>query len=102
MITKNGVEHISGLARIKLNEKEKEKYTKEISSILDFIAELKKVDTESAEPLRQMLGILNVTREDNRPIRPERKLLKSIINQAPGGRGDFVKVKPVLDKKRKL
>jgi len=48
-LTKKDIEYIANLARIELSEKEKEKYTEELSAVLNFIDKLKETDTAKTE-----------------------------------------------------
>ena len=54
-LTKQQVEHIASLARLELTDQEKEKFTKELSSILDYFEQLKEVDTEKSSRLIKLL-----------------------------------------------
>jgi aspartyl-tRNA(Asn)/glutamyl-tRNA(Gln) amidotransferase subunit C len=64
MITKDDVKHIAGLARIGMDNKEIEKYQKDMSAILDWIEQLKEVDVAGVEPTAHIAGVNNITRED--------------------------------------
>lgn len=64
MITEDEVKHIAGLARIGINNKEIEKYQKEMSAILDWMEQLKEVDITNVEPTAQITGLENITRAD--------------------------------------
>ncbi len=97
-LSKKDIEYISGLARLKLNEKEKEKYTKELSAILDFIDQLNKADTDLIEPLYQTTGLINAVRKDENPHGAEQSKINQMMGQAPKVEGNFIKVKPVLNK----
>ena len=44
------VETISYLARLKLDKDKKEKITKDLENIIDFVAELQDLDTEDIAP----------------------------------------------------
>lgn len=98
-ITKKDIEYISGLARIDLNDQEKEKYTKELSVVLDFIDQLKKANTDKVDPFYQITGPTGIMRKDNNPHNVDRGKINSIMNQAPESEGNFFKVKAVLAKK---
>jgi len=63
-IDKKDVEHIAGLARIKLGEKEKEKMASELGVILGYIDKLKEVNTDGVEPISNITGLENVLRKD--------------------------------------
>lgn len=64
MITKADVEHVALLARLGLTEEEKEKYTEQLNSILEYAEMLKKLDTTNVQPTAHVLPIHNVFRED--------------------------------------
>lgn len=64
MITKQEVQHIAKLARLGLNNQEIEKYRKELSSILDYVEKLKKVDVTEVETTSHPLSAENIIRQD--------------------------------------
>lgn len=63
-LTKQEVEHIAGLARLGLSEKEIEKFQTQLSGILEYVSLLNEVDTKGVLPTAQVTGLTNVTRED--------------------------------------
>lgn len=98
MITKKEVEHVASLARLGLNEKEKEKLSRELSGILDYFEKLKEVDTKDIEPTAQVTGLTNIFRADDNPLQVDVEKIKKLIGQAPEREGNFVKTKPILEK----
>jgi len=64
MINKEIVRHVAELARLKLSEKEIEKYSEQFEQILKAFKILDEVDTEDVEPSFHPLEIKNVFRED--------------------------------------
>lgn len=93
------VKHIAKLARLGITEQEEEKFQKELSSILDYVGELNKVDTEGVEPLSGGTDLINVFREDEAEKKTtERKLLEKekLLAQAPETKDGYVKVKAIL------
>jgi aspartyl-tRNA(Asn)/glutamyl-tRNA(Gln) amidotransferase subunit C len=58
------IEKVARLARIDLSDKEKDQFTIEVSSILDFVDTLQAVDTKSVEPTAQVTGLVDVLRDD--------------------------------------
>ncbi len=64
MITRKDLEHIGWLVRLELSEKDIEKYTSKLNSVLDYFSELDDVDTEGVEPTYHVLPLSNVFRED--------------------------------------
>lgn len=58
------VGHIAKLANLEIKEEEKEKFQKQLSSILQYVNKLKEVNAKDVEPTSQVTGLENVTRED--------------------------------------
>jgi len=100
MLTNKDVGHIAQLARIKLTEKERDKFKKELSSILDFVKKLNELDTENVEPLYQVTGIVNALRPDEyrKDFEMDEDLNEKLIGQSPHSQNRFIKVKSVLSK----
>ena len=98
MITEKEVEHIAGLARLKLNAHEKEKFQKELSLILDYIAQLKEVVVENVLPTFSGSGTANVMRSDEEGTLSTPERTKRILGQAPAEHQGFVKVGAILKK----
>ena len=93
MISKEEVKHIAGLARIGLDEKEIEKFSKDLSSILDWVEQLKKVDIAGVEPTAHITGLENVTRADKTG---DFGNVDGIINLFPEKKDNYDKVKSIL------
>ncbi|MFI3301425.1 MAG: Asp-tRNA(Asn)/Glu-tRNA(Gln) amidotransferase subunit GatC [Candidatus Gastranaerophilales bacterium] len=64
MITIKDVEHVAKLARLELNEEEKELYTKQLGDVLKYVDQMNEVDTSNVEPMTQVVDFVNVMRED--------------------------------------
>lgn len=58
------VKHVAKLANLPLDEEEAKKFEEQLSSILEYVEQLKKVDTTGVEETSQATGLENVTRED--------------------------------------
>jgi aspartyl-tRNA(Asn)/glutamyl-tRNA(Gln) amidotransferase subunit C len=58
------VEHIATLARLNLNEMEKELYRSQLSSILDHVARLQSLDTHDIPPTFSVLPLQSMMRPD--------------------------------------
>lgn len=96
MIDKDQVKHIAKLARLALDQKEVEEFQEELSSILDYIDQLKELDVSDVEPTSYSVDIKNVFREDEaEDIDPERvrKLRKAFPDEEDG----YDKVKSILE-----
>ncbi len=93
MLTREEVVKIAQLARIALTADEVEKFQKELSAVLEYVDELKKVDTEGLEEVTQVTGLINVQRDDKPLVATNREL---ILSQAPEIKDGFYKVKAIL------
>jgi aspartyl-tRNA(Asn)/glutamyl-tRNA(Gln) amidotransferase subunit C len=63
-LSTDDVRHIATLARLHITDEEAEIYSKELSSILEFVDALQEVDTSGVEPLSQSTDSVNSFRED--------------------------------------
>ena len=63
-LTRQDVLHVAKLAKLDLTEEEIEKFTSQLSSVVDYFSDLSEVDTEGVEPTSQTTGLENVKRED--------------------------------------
>lgn len=63
-LTEKDVDYISGLARIRLSDEDKKKFTDQLHTVLEYIDKLSELDTESVEPTAHILPVNNVFRED--------------------------------------
>lgn len=93
MISKDEVKHIASLARIGLDEKEMEKFSQDLSAILDWIEELKKADISEAKPAAHITGLENRMREDKAE---KFQATEEIIKLFPESKNNYNKVKSVL------
>lgn len=98
MISKKEIERVAKLARLGLSDKEKEKYSKELSDILDYMEKLNEVDTKSVESTSQVTGLTNVLRKDENHHEANVEKIKKMIGQASEREGNFIKTKPILEK----
>jgi aspartyl-tRNA(Asn)/glutamyl-tRNA(Gln) amidotransferase subunit C len=82
-LTPAQVRHIAKLARLTLSDKEVEKFSRELTQILDYIEKLKEVNTTGVEPMSQITGLSNITRTDvivERPVTTEALLAVSPLS----------------------
>lgn len=63
-LTSNQVKHVAKLANLPLTTTEEEKYSEQISKILDYFEQLNQVDTSDVEPTFNVSGQSNVLDED--------------------------------------
>ncbi len=58
------IENLAKLARLRLTDAEKEKFSKQMGTIIGYIEKLNELDTQNVEPTANILGLNNVFRED--------------------------------------
>ncbi|MBI3342068.1 Asp-tRNA(Asn)/Glu-tRNA(Gln) amidotransferase subunit GatC [Candidatus Curtissbacteria bacterium] len=58
------IAHVAKLANLKLTPKEEKDFEKQLSAILDYFKDLQKLNTEKVEPISNITGLQNVSRED--------------------------------------
>ncbi|NTV40933.1 MAG: Asp-tRNA(Asn)/Glu-tRNA(Gln) amidotransferase subunit GatC [Candidatus Moranbacteria bacterium] len=95
MLSKEEIQHIATLARIGLNEKDLEKYSHDLSEILDYFKKLDEVDVEGIEPIGHITGMKNIFRTDacvDFGSIGEKAIMKNVPQEKDG----YIKVKSVL------
>ncbi|HEV8534391.1 MAG TPA: Asp-tRNA(Asn)/Glu-tRNA(Gln) amidotransferase subunit GatC [Candidatus Limnocylindria bacterium] len=97
-IDRSVVEKAAGLARIALTEEEIERFTGQLSVVLQAVERLKDVDTEKVSPTASVLPVLNITREDE--VRPSLTREEALANALRGGpEAEFFRVQQVLEER---
>lgn len=93
--TKQQIKHIASLARLELTDKELELYGNQLSDVLNYIDQLKEVDTTGIEPTAQITGLENVYRDDKVRECDENEA-RAALGQAPEMEEGQVKVRRIL------
>ncbi|HHJ38836.1 MAG: asparaginyl/glutamyl-tRNA amidotransferase subunit C [Methylothermaceae bacteria B42] len=84
-LTADQVRNIAYLARIQINEADSENYAKDLSSILDFVAQMNAVDTENVPPMAHPLDLPQRLRPDEVTEENQRELFQSIAPAVEAG-----------------
>lgn len=92
--TEKDIEKLAQLARIELTADAKKKFAKQVASILEYVEQIKEVDTSKVKEVSHLPKLRNAFREDK--VRPASNVNKS-IDQFPDKSGNLNKVKAVLD-----
>ncbi len=95
MITKKELENLATLARIELQETDKDSLIKEFDSILSYVDQLKKanvsIDTES-----RVGAVKNIMRDDT-PQTITDSGRRALIDSAPHKEGDLIATKKIIE-----
>lgn len=93
-LSKKDVKHIAKLARLQMNETEIDKFSKQLSGILEDAKKLDEVNTENVEPIAQITGLKSVNFKDE--VR-DCDHSEELLDQSPQGTQDrMIKVKNVF------
>lgn len=63
-VTLEAVRHVAHLARIALSKEEEVMFETQLSDILRYMDKLNELDTSDVAPMKSVMGISNVFRED--------------------------------------
>jgi len=88
------VNQIGKLARLNFNDAEKQKLQTEVSSILEYVDQLKEIERATSVELIEDPEAINLMRDD---VAEELIAPEEFLKQAPARQGNFIKVKSVLE-----
>jgi len=92
-LTRQQVEKVSLLARLRLNEAEMATMTEQLGAIVSYVEQLAELDTDNVQPMAHAAELSNVFRPDQR--RPSFDRAEMLAN-APSADGEFYLVPAVL------
>ena len=93
MITDKDIDNLAELSRLELSAEEKAGYAKDLSHILGYIDEIKKVDAGEGNLIDE--AIVNTMRDDV-VTTDTGSHTETLVKAAPDNNGQYVKVKKVL------
>lgn len=97
MIDREQVRKVAHLARLELTPDEEERFTTQLSSILDYFDQLSQLDTDQVQPTARAIDVSNVTRPDQLEPYDDRDLiLQSAPEQEETAQGEFFKVPQIM------
>ena len=93
-IDKETVKHISKLARISLDEKKTDSLSKDLTSIMKFIENLNKLNTDKTTPLT---SIINASLKSRKDEVKDGKIRDQILKNSPENNEEFFVVPKVIE-----
>ena len=93
-ISREDVQHIAELAKLRLTEAEEARYQEQLSAILDYAARLNALDTSAISPTATVLPLRSVMRDDVARPSPS---ADEILANAPARVDHAFEVRAVLD-----
>ena len=94
-ITSDDVRKVAKLCRLEIPEDDIEKYSNQLEEILEYIAQLEKVDTLNVPPTTRAVEVVNVFREDT-IVSSSSDIRDKILDLAPQREGEFFRVPKIL------
>mgnify|MGYP000088289105 CR=1 FL=1 len=94
MVDKRTVEYVAHLARISIDEKEKEQLTYELSRIIDYIDKLKELNVDGISPTRGGFSEVNIFRQDKAE---KKSYFNDILKNAPSQENNHFKIPKVIE-----
>ncbi len=93
-ISRDDVLHLAQLSSLQLGDDEVTNLQADIGNILNYVEQLKELDTSGVEPTYQVTGLANVWRDDT--VIDYGITRESLLALAPASSNDQVKVPKVL------
>lgn len=94
-VSKEDVDKIAELAKLKFDDAGKEKMQNELNKVLDFIDELDELKLDDVEPMENINDTKNIFREDKVEVWLS---TEEALKNAPEKTGKYVKVPKVINK----
>ncbi len=94
MISKDDIKNTAELSKLGITEEEAEDFMKDFSKILDYVDQLKTVDTDGVEPTYHVSSKIQPLRED---IVKESMSREDVIQNAPEEQYGYFKLLRVMD-----
>jgi aspartyl-tRNA(Asn)/glutamyl-tRNA(Gln) amidotransferase subunit C len=86
VISRDQVLHVARLARLRIEEQEIDRLSRELSSVLDHIEKISELHLDGVPPTSHVIDVENVLRPDDpRPSWPSERVLESAPDPADGG-----------------
>jgi aspartyl-tRNA(Asn)/glutamyl-tRNA(Gln) amidotransferase subunit C len=93
-LSEDQVRHVARLARLRLESSDIGRVTRELGSVLDYVAKLNQLDTENVEPTMHVIPVVMPVRDDN--IQPSLSVSLALQN-APDARDHMFAVPRIMD-----
>ncbi len=94
MLTREDVEKVAGLARLKLTEEEISEMADKLSQVISYVTVLDEVDVSNVEPMAHVADVANVFRED---VVRESLPREAALGNAPKSDGKYFLVPQILE-----
>ena len=94
-ITSNEIKKLAALSKLSIVDDEIDKYSQQLSDILDYVSQLEDVDTSNVEPLLNVLDQVN----NPKPDKPQPSIAQKLaLKNAPKTSDELFQVPEVMKK----
>ncbi|HJP96252.1 MAG TPA: Asp-tRNA(Asn)/Glu-tRNA(Gln) amidotransferase subunit GatC [Candidatus Saccharimonadales bacterium] len=93
-LTRDDVLKLARLSRLALTDEEVDEFLQELSSVLQYVEQLKDVDVAGLAPTSQVTGLTNVMRDDT--VQDYGIVRDDLLRLAPATQDDQLKVKRMI------
>jgi len=93
-LTREDVERVATLARLRLTPEEETSLTEQLDSILDYMDKLNELDTSQVAPFTHAVDLVNALREDRVTNEPN---TEALLANAPEKDETFFKVPKIIE-----
>ena len=93
-LTREEVQRVAMLARLRLTPEEEERLTEQLSNILLYVGKLNQLDTSGIEPFTHIVGMANTMREDAITNEPN---ANDLLANAPEQENHFFQVPKIIE-----
>ena len=93
-ISREEVKHIAKLARLEFSEQEIDRFTEQLSTILDYVSKLNELETGNVKPTSHVIDLKNCFKEDE--VKDSLPVDDSLRN-APQREKNFFKVPKIIE-----
>lgn len=98
IVSKELVQKIAGLARVKLSLTQEKKFQKDFTSILGYFDVLSELDTKGVEPMTHAIVEHMIIRKDV-PQKESSERVRKLLDMFPDTKNGYVKVQAILSQK---
>ncbi|MCB1123435.1 MAG: Asp-tRNA(Asn)/Glu-tRNA(Gln) amidotransferase subunit GatC [Verrucomicrobiae bacterium] len=88
------IDYVARLARLQLTDQERERFSEQLGSILEYFEQINQVDVEGVEPMAHTFQVENVLRED---VAEEGFDPETAVKHAAAKRNNMVQVPKVVE-----
>lgn len=93
-ITREEVQKVATLARLRLTLAEESRLAEQLDKILQYMEKLNQLDTSEVEPFTHAVDVVNAWREDSVTNQPD---TAALLANAPATEGGFFKVPKIIE-----